>query len=99
MKQLRTSLMCSHCFKHCSVKITYLKNSTIELTCENCGYTTKVSPDLTPTLSSSEWKRRLITKPIRTALEIKRDPIYFVYSLPLRVITKPVRIARELEKI
>lgn len=98
MKSLKTSLVCSRCFKDFPVRITYLKGSMIELICENCGYTTRVSSGAAPGFSLIEWERRLLTKPIRTALEIKRDSLYFMSSFPLRVITKPIRIARELEK-
>jgi len=98
MKDTKTSLVCSHCFKDSSVKITYLKNSTVKLTCENCGYTVRISSEAASHFSFTEWGYRLLTKPARTALEVKRDSLNFISTFPLRVITKPIRIARELEK-
>ena len=98
MEDIKTSLVCSHCFKESPVKITYLENSMIKLTCERCGYTVKISQRLTPDFSLIKWERRLITKPVRMALEAKKDSLSFISTLPLRVMTKPLRIVRELEK-
>lgn len=98
MEDIQTSLVCSHCFKESPVKITYLENSMIKLTCESCGYAVKIPQRLIPDFSLIKWERRLITKPVRMALEAKKDSLGFISTLPLRVMTKPLRIVRELEK-
>jgi len=98
MKQIKTTLVCSHCFKESPIRITYLRNSPIRLTCENCGYTIKLSGITEQELSLSQWERRLLTKPLRIALETKRDSLNLISMLPIRFITKPLRIIRELEE-
>ncbi|MBE0478400.1 hypothetical protein IBX65_04685 [Candidatus Aerophobetes bacterium] len=98
MKDIQTSLICSHCLKEAPVKITYLGNSMVKVTCKSCGYTIKISPTPSSCISSVKWEHRLLTKPIRLALEMKTDSLHFISTFPLRVITKPLRIVRELEK-
>lgn len=98
MKNMKTSLMCSRCFKNSSVNITYVGGSTVKLTCEDCGYTIRMPPKNVLDLDFPNLERRLLTKPARVAREMEKDCFHFVSSFPLRVITKPIRIARELEK-
>jgi len=98
MREVKTTLVCSHCFKESAVRITYLGDSTIKITCESCGHITKVSPESISTFFSKDWKHRVLTKPLRIAQEVSHDPLHFVSTFPLRLLTKPLRIARELEK-
>ena len=98
MEEIETSLVCSHCFKESPVRITYLENSTVALTCRRCGYTIRVSPRVVSDFSLVEWEHRLLTKPGRLASEMRKDSLHFLSNFPLRVITKPLRVAQELEK-
>ena len=43
-----------------------------------------------------QWERRVLTKPLRLAKEIKNHPSRFVLSFPFRVLTKPLRVTKEL---
>ncbi|RLE13590.1 hypothetical protein DRJ04_04045 [Candidatus Aerophobetes bacterium] len=98
MEKIRTLLRCSHCFKDSSTKIVYSKNSAVKIICENCGYTVRIPQSSKPEFSIVDWEQRLLTKPLRIALEIKKDSFHFISTFPLRLVTKPLRIARELEK-
>lgn len=98
MKEVQTTLICSHCLRETAAKITYRENSIVEIVCMSCGYTMEIYKEPVPRLCIIEWEHRLVTKPIRLALEMKRDSFHFISTFPLRVITKPLRIVRELEQ-
>ena len=98
MREAKTTLLCSHCFKESEVRITYLGNSLVKITCESCGYVTKVSSESIPRSLSKDWKHRILTKPLRIAREVSHNPLHFASTFPLRLLTKPLRIVRELEK-
>ncbi|MCD6257101.1 bh protein [Candidatus Aerophobetes bacterium] len=98
MKEVRTTLLCSNCFKEAPMKILYIGNSMAKITCESCGYTIKVAPEEAIELYLDDLKHRILTKPLRIAKEIRKDSFQFISTFPLRVITKPLRVAREIDK-
>ncbi|MCD6406845.1 hypothetical protein J7L81_03120 [Candidatus Aerophobetes bacterium] len=99
MKEIKTTLICSHCFKESPVRITYLEESTVKLTCERCGHTIRITEKKRQDLSLTDLELRILTKPLRLALEAKKDSFRFVSTLPLRMLIKPFRIARELKEV
>ncbi len=100
MKEIRTILVCSHCFKESPVKIKYLHDSMFEISCERCGQKIRIysKPEQILFSSLKEWGERALTKPIRIAIEAKRDSIQFMSTFPFRLLTKPLRIVQEVKK-
>jgi len=98
MKQIKSYLLCSRCFKNSPVRITYFPDSRIRLVCLRCGYTTEISSRSFSPFFLHHLEKRILTKPLRMAVELKKDSLAFLSTLPLRVITKPVRLIREIEK-
>jgi len=96
VKQIKTSLVCSWCFKEALTNITYVGDSIAKIECENCNHVFEVSRTVLYSYLISDWEKRGFTKPVRLAREIKKDPSHFIVGLPFRVISKPLRMAKEL---
>lgn len=100
MREIRTNLICSRCFKESPVRITYLGDSIVQMRCENCGNSMRVhSKSSVPHFSLKEWERRIVTKPVRVAMEAQSNPLRFISSFPFRLLTKPLRVSCELQRI
>ncbi|MCD6082640.1 bh protein [Candidatus Aerophobetes bacterium] len=99
VKEVKTTLLCSWCFKEAPTIITYVGDSIVRIKCESCGHTFKVSSEMLCSYLISDWRKRAFTKPIRLAEEIRKNPSRFINSLPKRVVTKPFRMLKEIELI
>ena len=96
VKQIKTSLVCSWCFKEALTNITYIGDCIAKIECENCNHVFEVSRTVLYSYLISDWEKRGLTKPVRLAMEIKKDPSHFIVGLPFRVMSKPLRMAKEL---
>ncbi len=96
VKQIKTSQVCSWCFKEALTDITYIGDCITKIECENCNHVFEVSRTVLYSYLISDWDKRGCTKPVRLAREIRKDPSHFVVGLPFRVISKPLRMAKEL---
>lgn len=96
VKQIKTSLVCSWCFKEALTNITYVGDSIARIECENCNHVFEVSRTVLYSYLLSDWEKRGLTKPVRLAREIKKDPSHFIIGLPFRVMSKPLRMVKEL---
>ena len=96
VKQIKTSLVCSWCFKEALTNITYIGDCIAKIECENCNHVFEVSRTVLYSYLISDWEKRGLTKPVRLAREIRKDPSHFIIGLPFRVISKPLRMAKEL---
>jgi len=99
VKQIKTTLLCSWCFREAPTLITYVADSIVRIECQKCGHLFKVSRATLYSYLVSDWEKRSFTKPARLAREIKNDPSHFIIGLPFRVMSKPLRMARELIEV
>lgn len=98
IKETKTTLLCSWCFKESPILITSVGGFIVRMKCQRCGHIFKVPTEMFYFSLFSDWKKRILTKPARLAEEMINDPSSFTSSFPMRVITKPFRIAKEIEK-
>jgi len=96
IRQVKTTLRCSWCLSEAPTLITYMGDSIVKMECQSCGHIYRISKASLYSSILSQWERRVLTKPLRLAKEIKSHPSRFVLSFPFRVLTKPLRVTKEL---
>ena len=96
VKQIKTNLVCSWCFKEASHRVVYIGDSIARIECQNCGHIFRVSRATLYSYLLYDWETRGFTKPVRLAEELRDDPSHFLVGLPFRIMSKPLRLAKEL---
>ena len=96
MKEVKTTLHCSWCLSEAPTLITYIGDSIVKIECKSCGHVYRISRAALYSSILSEWEKRVLTKPLRLAEEMRNHPSRFVLSFPFRVLSKPLRVTKEL---